>query len=147
MSPVASSNVVGPVTGAEPWRPITEPAAGASPFASAPVEMTIDGDVWRWRRTGEAQGGWWKESGVHQNITFPVHPDPISGMHCWHQRVIVEPAAKGDRAGDVAVDTAKSAEVYRNWLAKTRENKNADGLRRPLWFNRPLRPTDAAYYR
>lgn len=32
----------------------------------------------------------WSDGGVHQNITFPVHPDPISGMHCWHQRVSVE---------------------------------------------------------
>ena len=30
---------------------------------------------------------WWRDGGVHQNITFPVHPDPISGMHCWHQKV------------------------------------------------------------
>ena len=28
---------------------------------------------------------WWGDAGVHQNITFPVHPDPVSGMHCWHQ--------------------------------------------------------------
>jgi hypothetical protein len=25
---------------------------------------------------------WWSDAGVHQNITFPVHPDPVSGMHC-----------------------------------------------------------------
>src|ERR1043166_2505337 len=30
---------------------------------------------------------WWNAVGVHQNLTFPVHPDPISGMHCWHQAV------------------------------------------------------------
>jgi anaerobic selenocysteine-containing dehydrogenase len=28
---------------------------------------------------------WWQDAGVHQNLTFPVHPDPISGMHCWHK--------------------------------------------------------------
>ena len=38
---------------------------------------------------------WWSDAGVHQNITFPVHPDPISGMHCWHQKVRVRPAAAG----------------------------------------------------
>ncbi len=32
---------------------------------------------------------WWNDVGVHQNMTFPVHPDPISGMHCWHQAVRV----------------------------------------------------------
>ena len=34
---------------------------------------------------------WWTDAGVHQNLTFPVHPDPISGMHCWHQAVRVRP--------------------------------------------------------
>ena len=35
---------------------------------------------------------WWSEVGVHQNLTFPVQPDPVSGMHCWHQRVHLEKA-------------------------------------------------------
>src|SRR5208282_242884 len=35
---------------------------------------------------------WWSDAGVHQNLTFPVHPDPITGMHCWHQMVRVERA-------------------------------------------------------
>ncbi len=35
---------------------------------------------------------WWNDVGVHQNMTFPVHPDPISGMHCWHQAVRVRKA-------------------------------------------------------
>ena len=49
---------------------------------------------------------------MHQNLTFPVHPDPISGMHCWHQAVRVRRAEPGDGYGDVSVDTAKSREVY-----------------------------------
>ena len=32
---------------------------------------------------------WWSDAGVHQNLTFPVQPDPISGAHAWHQRVRV----------------------------------------------------------
>ena len=44
---------------------------------------------------------------MHQNLTFPVHPDPVSGMHCWHQKVRIEPAAADDRHGDVFVDTNK----------------------------------------
>ena len=51
---------------------------------------------------------WWTDTGVHQNLTFPVHPDPISGMHCWHQAVRVRPAAPGDAHGDIAVDTAEA---------------------------------------
>ena len=38
---------------------------------------------------------WWSDVGVHQNMTFPVHPDPISGMHCWHQAVRVTRAEAG----------------------------------------------------
>jgi hypothetical protein len=38
----------------------------------------------------------WSDGGVHQNITFPVHPDPISGMHCWHQKVRLEKALRSD---------------------------------------------------
>src|SRR5713101_602365 len=41
---------------------------------------------------------WWNDVGVHQNLTFPVHPDPISGMHCWHQAVRVKRAESGDSA-------------------------------------------------
>ena len=49
---------------------------------------------------------WWSDAGVHQNLTFPVHPDPISGMHCWHQKVRVRPAEPGDQYGDIFVDFA-----------------------------------------
>jgi len=72
-----------------------------------------------------------------------VQPDPASGMHCWHQKVTVEPAHAGDRYADVFVDTANSRAVYEEWKELT---KPANGpLRRPLWMNRPLRPADEAY--
>ncbi|MEZ4848679.1 MAG: molybdopterin dinucleotide binding domain-containing protein [Bacteroidia bacterium] len=88
----------------------------------------------------------WSDGGVHQNITFPVHPDPISGMHCWHQKVKIEPAHQEDKYGDVMVDTQKSFEVYKEWLAMTRPAPGPDNLRRPLWFNRPLRPSPEMFY-
>jgi len=88
----------------------------------------------------------WSDGGVHQNITFPVHPDPISGMHCWHQKVKLEPAGPKDEYGDIFVDTNKSMEVYREWLAMTRPAPGPDGLRRPLWFNRALRPDPSTFY-
>jgi anaerobic selenocysteine-containing dehydrogenase len=88
---------------------------------------------------------WWTDGGVHQNLTFPVHPDPISGMHCWHQDVRVEKARPGDKYGDVEVDTNKSMEVYLEWLAKTRPGPGPGGLRRPLWLARAVRPNDDAY--
>ena len=88
----------------------------------------------------------WRDGGVHQNITFPVHPDPVSGMHCWHQKVSIEKAREEDAYGDVMVDTEKSFEVYREWLAQTRPAPGPGGLRRPLWLNRPLRPAEETYY-
>ncbi len=89
---------------------------------------------------------WWREGGVPQNLTFPVQPDPISGMHCWHQRVRVGKAEPGDCYGDVFVDTTKAHEVYQRWLAKTRSGPGPGGLRRPLWMNRPLRPALETFY-
>jgi hypothetical protein len=88
---------------------------------------------------------WWTDGGVHQNLTFPVQPDPISGMHCWHQAVKVERAPAGDRYADVFVDTARSMEVYREWLAKARPAPGPGGLRRPLHFARAVRPAASAY--
>ena len=52
---------------------------------------------------------WWSEVGVHQNLTFPVQPDPVSGMHCWHQRVHLEKAGPDDAYGDIMVDTEQGA--------------------------------------
>jgi anaerobic selenocysteine-containing dehydrogenase len=89
---------------------------------------------------------WWRDGGVPQNLTHAVHPDPISGMHCWHQKCTVEPAHADDHYGDVFVDTAKSHEVYKTWLSKTRPAPGPGGLRRPLWMNRPLRPTAESFY-
>jgi anaerobic selenocysteine-containing dehydrogenase len=88
----------------------------------------------------------WTDGGVHQNITHAVHPDPISGMHCWHQKVKLEKAHPGDSYGDIFVDTNKSFEVYKEWLAMTRPAPGPDGLRRPLWFARALRPADEMFY-
>ncbi len=88
----------------------------------------------------------WSDGGVHQNITFPVHPDPISGMHCWHQKVRLEKIGTDDRYGDVFVDTAKSHEVYKKWMNMTRPAPGPDNLRRPLWFARVLKPTLDKFY-
>jgi anaerobic selenocysteine-containing dehydrogenase len=88
---------------------------------------------------------WWSDAGVNQNLTFPVHPDPVSGMHCWHQKVRVERARPEDRYGDVFVDRQKSMEVYREWLKMARPAPGPDGLRRPLWLLRPVKPDPEAY--
>ena len=91
---------------------------------------------------------WWADVGVHQNLTHAVHPDPLSGAHCWLQKAhSVRKATKDETYGDVYVDTKKSMQVYKEWLAMTRPaNKfSPDGTRRPYWLKRPLKPTKEAY--
>ncbi len=123
----------------------------------ATVSLSHDGSDWEMRRRSGVQPFdsadpdtrriWWTDVGVHQNLTFPVQPDPISGMHCWHQAVRVRKAEPSDRQGDIAVDTAKSRAVYEAWLVRTRDaaTHSPDGTRRPHWLMRPLRPTREAY--
>jgi anaerobic selenocysteine-containing dehydrogenase len=91
---------------------------------------------------------WWSNVGVNQNLAHAVHPDPISGVHCWLQKVMsVRKAQPDEQAGDLFVDTIKSMEKYREWLAMTRpaDKVSPDGSRRPYWLARPLKPTKEAY--
>ena len=93
---------------------------GVEPFASA------DPDTSRI---------WWTDAGVHQNLTFPVQPDPISGMHCWHQAVRVKKAGPGDRYGDIVGRHREGArKAYEEWLSRTRPAilHSPDGTRRPV---------------
>jgi hypothetical protein len=124
---------------------------------AATVDLTGDAGRWNMRRRQGARPYdspdpdtrriWWGDVGVHQNLTFPVHPDPISGQHCWHQAVRVRPAASGDAYGDIAVDTGKAHEAYRTWLSRCRgaAQHSPDGTRRPYWLLRPLKPSRDAY--
>ncbi|HSD90113.1 MAG TPA: molybdopterin dinucleotide binding domain-containing protein, partial [Kofleriaceae bacterium] len=119
---------------------------------SATVGVERAGKKWTMRRRrgvvpyastdADTQRIWWSDAGVHQNLTFPVHPDPISGMHCWHQAVRVRRAEPDDRYADIVVDTEKSRTVYADWLARTRSaaKVSPDGTRRPYWLLRPLKP-------
>ncbi len=137
------------------WRRIQDKVGNR--WATNVVEIKEEGDgKWRMRVLDgvrpfksddhDSLRIFWSDGGVHQNITFPVHPDPISGMHCWHQKVRIEKAQPGDRYGDVEVDTKKSFEVYKEWLSMTRPAPGPNGLRRPLWLNRPLRPAEDLFY-
>jgi anaerobic selenocysteine-containing dehydrogenase len=72
---------------------------------TTPVELEHDGTRWALKPTGthgpfesadpDTLRIWWTDVGVHQNMTFGVHPDPISGQHCWHQAVRVRKASPG----------------------------------------------------
>ncbi|HMQ22748.1 MAG TPA: formate dehydrogenase, partial [Planctomycetota bacterium] len=123
----------------------------------ATVELSREGSRMRLRRKQgvrpwtsadpDTQRIFWSDVGVHQNLTFPVHPDPISGMHCWHQAVRATRARDEDQYGDISVDLAKSKAVFAKWLADTRPARRVspDGTRRPYMLLRPLKPTHAAY--
>ncbi len=139
------------------WRLTLGSEQGVDRWAAWPANVQEKGDgIWRVERTGDiepwksddpdSQRVWWKDGGVHQNLTFPVQPDPISGMHCWHQKVTVTKAHEGDNYGDVEVDTKKSKAIYAEWLAKAAPRRGPGGERRPLHFARAVRPTDEAYY-
>ncbi len=136
------------------WRLHDE--TGTDRWASTKViREETDNGVYRFRRVENVQAFdssdpdtkriWWTDGGVHQNLTFPVHPDPVSGMHCWHQSVTVSKAQTDDQYADICVDTNKSMQVYREWLAKTKPGPGPNGLRRPLWFARAVRPADETY--
>ncbi len=126
---------------------------GTNRIASALVQLNESDGEWNLQQVHGVQPYkssdpdteriWWSDAGVHQNLTFPVQPDPISGMHCWHQKVTVTRAQAGDRYGDVHVDTHKAHAVYKRWLAMTRPPTGE--WRRPHWMLRPFRPDASAY--
>jgi anaerobic selenocysteine-containing dehydrogenase len=139
------------------WR--LEENAGVSKGASNLVSMTADGKggyllrVVHGARAWDSSDPdtsriWWEEVGVHQNLAHAVHPDPISGGHCWLQKAFnVRKALPDEQYGDVFVDTNRSMAVYRQWVALTRSavDYSPDGTRRPLWLARPLKPVPDAY--
>ena len=135
------------------WR--VDGLPGTDRWAAAPVQLDQQRSTLDVRRTGDigpfassdpdSQRVWWSDGGVHQNLTFPVQPDPISGMHCWHQKVTVAKAESGDRYGDIHVDLERSMAVWHEWLALTRKGAGPNGLRRPLWFARAVAPAQSAW--
>ncbi|MFQ5720665.1 MAG: molybdopterin dinucleotide binding domain-containing protein, partial [Acidobacteriota bacterium] len=135
------------------WR-LTED--GGSRWATSRVTIAQgEPGVWRMRQHGgiapfrsadpDSERIWWREAGVHQNLTFPVQPDPVSGMHCWHQKVTLVKAGREDRFGDIEVNTNLSMRVYERWMKMCRPAPGPGGLRRPEWLRRPLRPVPEAF--
>jgi len=134
------------------WR--LDPEVGTNKIASALVDLEELGPG-RWRlrqregvrpfKSEDPDTGliWWEDAGVNQNLAFPVQPDPVSGQHCWHQKVRLERAGPDDRYGDIVVDTNRAMEVYRRWLNLARPAPGP--LRRPYWLLRPYRPAPEAY--
>jgi anaerobic selenocysteine-containing dehydrogenase len=128
---------------------------GTDRWNSSLVRLAQDGSRWRLEtihgvrpfRSSDPDSSriWWSDGGVHQNLIFPVQPDPVSGQHCWHQKVRVRRAPPGARYGEVAVDTAASRAVYERWLALCRPVSGTGNLRRPYHMLRPVKPHPDAY--
>src|SRR5205085_3510013 len=68
-------------------------ATGGERWSTALVDLKKLGPgQWRMRQVHgvrpfksedpDSQRIWWEDAGVHQNLTFPVQPDPVSGQHC-----------------------------------------------------------------
>jgi anaerobic selenocysteine-containing dehydrogenase len=136
------------------WR--LDKDSGGERWSSALVDLKrIGPGQWRMRQIHgikpfesedpDSQRVWWTEAGVNQNLTFPVQPDPVSGQHCWHQKVWVSRPGPDDRYGDIIVDTNKAHEIYREWLSLTRPAPGPGNLRRPLWLPRAFKPSESAY--
>ncbi|HEY1233340.1 MAG TPA: molybdopterin-dependent oxidoreductase [Candidatus Binatia bacterium] len=137
------------------WRLVEE--QGGERWSTALVDLKRIGDgKWMMRHVHgikpfkssdpDSERIFWEDGGVHQNLTFPVQPDFISGQHCWHQKVRVTKPGAEDKYGDIFVDTNKSHEVYRRWLLKTRPAPGPGNLRRPMWLPRSYKPAPEAYY-
>ncbi|MDQ2055910.1 molybdopterin-dependent oxidoreductase [Halobellus sp. H-GB7] len=123
---------------------------GGDPYGKVTVDLQDGDSTWGMRQQSgigpfdsddpDSARVWWTDGGVPQNLTHAPHPDPISGMHCWHQKVRVRPATEDDYYGDVYVDTERSMEIYREWVEKTSPAPGPDGMRRPKWLKRPIAP-------
>jgi len=132
-------------------------------FGAPLAEMTMDGKVgtlkyvegikpfkpWQFPEYNkDADNIWWDGlSGSWQNAVAPTHPDPISGMHCWHQKVILEPAQPGDKIGDIHVEYENNFKTYQAWRDDlTRPLNSSDKLRRPPHIKRPWVPLSEKAY-
>jgi anaerobic selenocysteine-containing dehydrogenase len=138
----------------------SENEEGGDPYGKVTVDLDNQQNKWGMRQTegispfessdSDSERVWWTDGGVAQNLTHAPHPDPISGMHCWHQEVRVRPALEDDHYGDIYVDTERSMEIYREWLDDAATDPGPNGLRRPKWLKRPVAPPtddeDDAWY-
>ena len=65
------------------------------------------------------------------------HQSPIDVNRCWVKTV--------EQGEDIEVDTEAAHRAYKEWMHRTRPAPRPGGLRRPLWFDRPVRPVAVAY--
>lgn len=91
---------------------------------------------------------WWDGlSGSWQNAVAAPHPDPVSGMHCWHHKVLLEPAQPGDKIGDIFVNYDNNLKVYQAWRDQLSRGLDENStLRRPRHIKRPWVNLDPSAY-
>ncbi|WP_416768847.1 molybdopterin-dependent oxidoreductase [Sulfurimonas sp. ST-25] len=137
--------------------------AGMNSFGVPTAEMQMDGKTGKLKYVEgihpfhakrfaaynkDSDNIWWDGlSGSWQNAVAPTHPDPISGMHCWHQKVILEAAQPGDKIGDIVVNYENNFKTYQAWRDELTRGLDADStFRRPPQIKRPWVPlTEKAY--
>lgn len=129
------------------WRLTSEP--GAPDVAE--MALNLDGEYRQLSRAErprtESDPRWWSESAVPALMAIGVHPDPVTGAHCWMSAVRVRAARVDELPGDVTVDLARSQRVFEQWRSRARPaaTVSPDGNRRPTWLIRALRPVTEAY--
>ena len=90
----------------------------------------------------------WDDPGVHQNLTFPVQPDPWSGAHCWLQKVTLEPGrARGTGTPTSSSTRPSRARSTRSGWPRPGPRSGPDGQRRPEFLMRPVKPKRRAFRR
>ena len=137
------------------WRLDGQPRGAGGMMAT--VDLRRDDDGWTMQRRAsvapyasadpDSQRIWWSDTGVHQNLTFAVHPDPISG------HALLAPGGPGPAAGPaISTGTSRSTPPRpgpstRNGCGSTRPAgpDSPGALRRPPWLMRPLKPTADSY--
>jgi anaerobic selenocysteine-containing dehydrogenase len=124
------------VAGVEPFQPTSNAEFGEGGWPYAEFNQDLDNISWDGL------------SGVWQNATHHPHPDPLSGMHCWHQKVLLEKAGPDDRVGDIKVDIQATFDTYKAWRDElTRPAPGPGGLRRPEHLKRPWVPLTRGAYK
>lgn len=140
-----------------------EGTTGLNSFGVPVAEVQMDGKVgklkyvegikpFETKRFGQYNADsvnvWWDGlSGSWQNAVAAAHPDPVSGMHCWHHKVLLEPAQAGDKIGDIFVNYENNLKVYQAWRDQLSRGLDAGStIRRPRHIKRPWVRLDPTAY-
>ncbi|MFZ5445263.1 MAG: molybdopterin-dependent oxidoreductase [Myxococcota bacterium] len=141
-------SVVSDITESGTTRKLTY-TQGVTPFEVKPTKE-FGAQGWPFAKFNEDLDNisWDGLSGVWQNATHHPHPDPISGAHCWHQKVLLEKCTAGEKIGDLQVDIQATFDTYRAWRDQlTRPAPGPGGLRRPEHLKRPWVPLTRDAYK